>query len=83
MSCLGIILSVSRLLVRNEAMYDNTGAVPVLNQLKPAKSDSWAIAYGALRGEGGLISNYALYHPTQGRQRPGLGRKVLFHGYAA
>ena len=53
MSCLGIILSVSRLLVRNEAMYDNTGAVPVLNQLKPAKSDSWAIAYGALRGEGG------------------------------
>ena len=155
MSCLGIILSVSRKdLVRNEAMYDKTWTVPVLNQLqrearyrfhqtkifytfltlfdwgagflrqfeiyaqtrleitatylnnhimnfqeirdkswsvgngsalravKPARSDSLVKAYGALRGVG-LISNYALYHPTQGRPRPGLGRTVLFHGYAA
>ena len=83
MSCLGIILRVSRKdLVRNEAIYDKTGTVPVLNQLKAARSDSWAIAYGALKG-GGLISTYALYHPTQGRPRPGLRRKVIFHGYAA
>ena len=82
MSCLRIILRVTRKdLVRSEVIYDKTGTVPVLNHSKPVRSDSWAIDYGALMGN--LISNYALYHPTHGRRRPGLGRKMVFHGYAA
>ena len=34
------------------------------------------------RPQGDLISTYALYHPTNGKPRPG-GRKILFYEYAA
>ena len=65
--------------VRNEEIYDRTGRVPFPNQLKPARSDSWAIVYGA---NGKLISKYALYHLTHRKPRSG-GRKVLFREYTA
>ena len=53
---------------------------PIPNQLLPDRSDSWAIVFSALQED--LISNYALYHPTHSKPRPG-GHKILFNEYAA
>ena len=49
---------------------------PFPNQLKPDRSDSWAIVFSALRRTLFLIAL------THGKPRPG-GHKILFHECAA
>ena len=51
---------------------------PFPNQLKP---DIRFVSHCLLCPQGDLISKYALYHPTDGKPRPG-GPKILFHKYA-
>ena len=53
---------------------------PFPNQLKPDRSDSWAIVFSATREN--HISKYTLHHPAYCKPRPG-GWKILFHEYAA
>ena len=80
-SCLRIILGVSRTdHVSNEEVYDTTGTVPLSQSVK-----AWQIRFLGhclQRPQEDLISNYALYHPTHGKPRPG-GHKILFNEYAA
>ena len=80
-SCLRIILGVSRTdHVSNEEVYDRTGTVPLSQSVR-----AWQIRFLGhflQRPQEDLISNYALYHPTHGKPRPG-GHKILFNEYAA
>ena len=80
-SCLRIILGVSRTdHVSNEEVYDRTGTVPLSQSVK-----AWQIRFLGhclQRPQEDLSSNYALYHPTHGKPRPG-GHKILFNEYAA
>ena len=80
-SCLRIIFGVPRTdHVSNEEVYDRTGTVPLSQSVK-----AWQIRFLGhclQRPQEDLISNYALYHPTHGKPRPG-GHKILFNEYAA
>ena len=80
-SCLRIILGVSRTdHVSNEEVYDRTGTA-LFSQSDKARQIRF-LGHCLRRPQGDLISTYALYHPTNGKPRPG-GRKILFYEYAA
>ena len=75
-SFLRIILGVSRTdHVSHKKSVIELEQSPFPNQLKPDRSDSWAIVFSALRRTLFLIAL------THGKPRPG-GHKILFNEYA-
>ena len=80
-SCLRIILGVSRTnYVSNKEVYDRTGIVPLSQSVKARQIRFLGHCLQCPQED--LVSNYALYHPTHGRPRPG-GHKILLNKHAA
>ena len=82
-SCPRISYFVSRveiLLEMRKFLPDRTGTVLLFQSVKARQIGF--LGHSLRRAQGDLISIYALRHPTQGKQRPGPGRKVIFHEYA-